>query len=137
MLSCFSRVQLSAKPWTVARQSPLSMGFSRQEYWSGRPFLLQGIFPTQGPKFHLLHFRQFPALQVDSLRPEPPGKPVRCAQASVKEREIQTQGDFAYRADTGGWALCVHSQNREPGPLANSPENTSVSPRDILCLLHP
>ena len=38
MLSRFSRVQLSATPWTVARQAPLSMGFSRQEYWSGLPF---------------------------------------------------------------------------------------------------
>ena len=33
-----SRVQLFATPWTVARQAPLSMGFSRQEYWSGLPF---------------------------------------------------------------------------------------------------
>ena len=43
-----SRVWLFATPWTVARQAPLSMGFSRQEYWSGLPFsLLQGIFPTR------------------------------------------------------------------------------------------
>ena len=35
MLSCFSCVQLFAIPWTVACQAPLSMGFSRQEYWSG------------------------------------------------------------------------------------------------------
>ena len=34
MLSCFSRVQLFVTPWTVAHQAPLSMGFSRQEYWS-------------------------------------------------------------------------------------------------------
>ena len=33
-----SRVQLFETPWTVARQAPLSMGFSRQEYWSGLPF---------------------------------------------------------------------------------------------------
>ena len=33
--------------WTVALQTPLSMGFPRQEYWSGLPFLLQGIFLTQ------------------------------------------------------------------------------------------
>ena len=33
-----SRVQLFATPWTVACQAPLSMGFSRQEYWSGLPF---------------------------------------------------------------------------------------------------
>ena len=38
MLSHFSRVQLSATPGTMARQVPLSMGFSRQEYWSGLPF---------------------------------------------------------------------------------------------------
>ena len=35
MLSHFSPVQLFATPWTVAHQAPLSMGFSRQEYWSG------------------------------------------------------------------------------------------------------
>ena len=38
MLSHFSRVQLSATQWTMAHQAPLSMGFSRQEYWSGLPF---------------------------------------------------------------------------------------------------
>ena len=37
-----------ATHWTVARQAPLSMGFSRQEHWSGCHVLLQGIFPTQG-----------------------------------------------------------------------------------------
>ena len=37
-------------PWTVARQAPLSTGFSRQQYWSGFHFLLQGLFPTQGIK---------------------------------------------------------------------------------------
>ena len=47
-----------ATPWTVAFQAPLSMGFSRQEYWSGLPFLLQRIFPTQGLNQGLLHFKQ-------------------------------------------------------------------------------
>ena len=37
LLSHFSRVRLCATPWTVAHQAPLSMGFSRQEYWSGVP----------------------------------------------------------------------------------------------------
>ena len=37
-LSCFSRVQLFATPWTVAHQAPLSVGFPKQEYWSGLPF---------------------------------------------------------------------------------------------------
>ena len=38
-------VQLCATPWTVAHQSPLSMGFSRQEYWSGLPFPTSGDLP--------------------------------------------------------------------------------------------
>ena len=38
LLSCFSRVQLCATPETAAHQAPLSLGFSRQEHWSGLPF---------------------------------------------------------------------------------------------------
>ena len=64
MLSCFSRVRLFVTPWTVAYQAPLSMGFSRQEYWSGLPFLLQGIFLTQGSNLNLLHLLHW---QADSL----------------------------------------------------------------------
>ena len=45
MLSCFSHVQLFATPWIVARQAPLSMGFSRQEYWSGLPCPPAGDLP--------------------------------------------------------------------------------------------
>ena len=56
-LKSLSRVRLFATPWTVAQQAPPSMGFSRQEYWNGLPFLLQGIFPTQEWKPHL-HCRQ-------------------------------------------------------------------------------
>ena len=44
--------------WTVACQAPLSMGFSRQEYWCGLRFLLQGLFLTQGSNLDLLHCRQ-------------------------------------------------------------------------------
>ena len=42
-----SHVQLLVAPWTVAYQAPLSMGFSRQEYWSGLPF------PSPGESFQL------------------------------------------------------------------------------------
>ena len=64
-----SRVQLFTTPGTEAPQAPLSMGFSRQEYWSGLPspppgdLLDRGIEPTS------------PALQVSSLTTEPSGKP--------------------------------------------------------------
>ena len=43
-----SRVRLFATPWTVAYQASLSMGFSRQEYWSGLPFPAPGDLPNPG-----------------------------------------------------------------------------------------
>ena len=55
-LKSLSRVRLFATPWTVAYQTPLSMGFSKQQYWSGLLFLLQGIF--QGLNPGLPHCRQ-------------------------------------------------------------------------------
>ena len=54
---------------TVARQAPLSKGFSRQEYWSGLPFPSPGVLPNPGTE------PGSPALQADSLLSEPPGKP--------------------------------------------------------------
>ena len=54
-----SRVRLFVIPWTVVYQASLSMGFSRQEYWSGLPFPPPGgIFLTQGSNPGLLHCRQ-------------------------------------------------------------------------------
>ena len=43
-----SHVRLFATPWTVAYQAPLSVGFSRQEYWSGLPFPSPGALPNPG-----------------------------------------------------------------------------------------
>ena len=63
-----SHAQLSAIPWTVALQAPLSMGFPRQGYWSGLPFPSPGDLPAPG--IELLS----PALQLD-FTIEPPGKP--------------------------------------------------------------
>ena len=56
-------------PWTVACQAPLSMGFSRQEYWSGLPFPPPGDLPDPGIE------PGSPALEADALTSEPPGKP--------------------------------------------------------------
>ena len=64
-----SRVRLFATSWTVACQAPPSMGFSRQEYWSGLPFPSPGHLPNPGIK------PRSPALQADALTSEPPGKP--------------------------------------------------------------
>ena len=64
VVSHFSHVWLFATFQTVARQALLSMGFSRQEYWSGLHFLLQRTFPTQGSNARLLRFLHW---QVASL----------------------------------------------------------------------
>ena len=61
MLSCLSQVQLFVTPWTVDLQAPLSMEFSRQEYWSGFPLSSPGDLPNPGIK------PWSPALQADSL----------------------------------------------------------------------
>ena len=50
VLSSFSCVQLFATPWTVARQAPLSIGFSRQEYWNGLSCPPPGDLPDTGIK---------------------------------------------------------------------------------------
>ena len=54
VLSCLSHVWCFATPWTVAHQAPLSMGFSRQEYWSGLPYPPPGGFPNPGIKLSSL-----------------------------------------------------------------------------------
>ena len=64
-----SHVQLFETLWTVAYQAPLSMGFSRQEYWSGLPFPSPGDLPDPRIK------PRPPTLQADALVSEPPEKP--------------------------------------------------------------
>ena len=64
-----SRVQLFVTLWIVAHQAPLSMGFSRQEYWSGLPFPSPGDLPDPGIE------PGSPALRADPLTSELPGKP--------------------------------------------------------------
>ena len=65
-----SRVQLFATPWIVAYQPALSIGFSRQEYWSGLPFPSPGDLPEPGIE------PGSPTLQADVLPSEPPRKHV-------------------------------------------------------------
>ena len=67
IVKSLSLVRLFATPWTVAYQASLSMGFSRQEYWSGLLFPSPGDLPNPGiePKS--------PTLQADALPSEPPG----------------------------------------------------------------
>ena len=69
LLKSLSGVRLFATTCTVAYQAPPSMGFSRQEYWSGLPFPSPGDFPNPGIE------PGSPIVRADTLPSEPPGKP--------------------------------------------------------------
>ena len=64
--------------WSIAYQAPLSMGFSREEYWSGLPFPTPGDLPNPGIE------PRSPRLQADSLPAEPQGKPKNISVGEVK-----------------------------------------------------
>ena len=73
-------VRLSVTPWAVAHQAPLSMEFSRQEYWSGLPFPTPGDLPHPGTESKSL---ASPALVGRFFTTAPPGKPLSCPQAQL------------------------------------------------------
>ena len=68
VVKSLSHVRLFATPWTVTYSASPSVGFSRQEYWSGLPFPSPGDLPNPGIK------PRSPALEADALASEPPGK---------------------------------------------------------------
>ena len=70
-----SRVRLFATPWTVAHEAPPSMGFSKQEYWSGLLFPSPGDLPNPGTE------AGSPTLQVDSLPLNHRGSPLHAVGA--------------------------------------------------------
>ena len=71
--------------WTIACQAPLSMGFSRQDYWNGLPCPPPRALPNPGIK------PRSPVLQADSLSSEPPGKPKEDRQRKCKSKVKLTQ----------------------------------------------
>ena len=83
-----SCVQFFAIPWTVTHQAPLSMGFSRQEYWSGLPFPSSGDLPNPRIKPRSL------ALQANSLLYEPPGKPKKYKRNEAASRISLLKDDY-------------------------------------------
>ena len=124
----FSHVRLFVTLWTVTCQAPLSLEFSRQEYWSGLPLPSPGDLPN--PRIQPVP----PALQADSLTTEPPGKPekmllvlklicrlnilgLRSVQASaVAARGFNSCASWAleYRLNTcGTWAQLLHDQGSD------------------------
>ena len=86
-------------PWTVVHQAPLSMGFSRQEYWSGLPCPPLEELPDPGIK------PGSPALQAESLSCEPPGTP---RIADLWKGEIQGAG---HQIDKLSFAPITHAND--------------------------
>ena len=100
--SLLSHIRLFVTPWTTARQAPLSMGFSRQEYWSGWPCPPPGDLPDPGIE------PLSPALQVDSLSPSHLGVPLlpanrmpgwECPVAvGLKDQELERDSEAGVRS---------------------------------------
>ena len=112
VLSHFSTVRLFATPWTVANQAPLSMEFSRQEYWSGLLFPSPGDFTNPGiePVSPMP-----PAVAGEFFITEPPGKVPggRCEIKELHHKEeenghIRRQG--LRRTQGWGWRKPATSQ---------------------------
>ena len=101
----FSHVRLFSTPWTVAYQASPSMGFSRQEYWSGLPFPSPGDLPNSGIE------PGSPALGADVLTSEPPGKPKRAVKALLA-RALQGLGLGAAGLEHVKWILSHASGTR-------------------------
>ena len=116
-----SRFWLFVTPWIVAHQAPLSMGFSRQEYWSGLPILLlQGIFPTQGLSLSLLCLLHW---QVDSLLLVPPRKPDLYLCLLIHLYNNSMNWWFSINEESGTNTVPKsHARRRQPGGSRQLPE---------------
>ena len=128
VLSCFSLVRLFATLWTVAHQAPLSMGFSRQEYWSGLPCPLPGDLPRLGsnlPLLCLLH-RQAGSLPLSHLGS--PGSPAVPLNATPVESVLTRAGGPCHHgrgfSDQSVHRLCPKSPRRFPARGLSSPWDT-------------
>ena len=120
VLSLFICVRLFAMLWTAARQAPLSLRFSRQEYWSGLPCLPPRDLPNPGIE------PRSPALQADSSPSEPPGKPKNTGVCSLSllQGALPDPG-----IKPGSPALQVNSLPAEP---TGKPKNTGLGSLSLL-----
>ena len=114
-----SRVQLFETPWSIAHQAPLSMGFSRQEYWSGLPFPSQGIFLTQGLN---------PGLQQRAAV-----WPVRLLESLRGSRGGRGSPSRSSQCGPAAHPTAPASSPRAPRPLSLGPLRHQPSPRRAPC----
>ena len=137
--SVFNSIWVFETPWTVACQVPLSMGFSRQEYWSELPFPFQGIFPTQGWNSRLLCLLHW---EADSLPLSHLGRPggVQSLIVTGKKKRWKCQslnhvGLFASQWTVASQSLCPwDSPGKNTGMGSHSPLQGSSQPRDWTCV---
>ena len=108
-----SRVRLFATPWTVTYQASPSMGFSRQEYWSGLPFPSPTDLPDPGIE------PGSPALEADTLTSEPPGKPME--EAMVIQSKLREENFFSFFFMVGMMRniICYFTNSRRLGKAKN------------------
>ena len=134
-----SHVHLFATLWTIARQAPLSMGFSRQDTGVGCHALLQGIFLNQGWNPSLLCLLRW---QAGSLPLAPPGKPSekapRCLFGlSRRDSHLNVFSCAASACRCLCWRSCRGSTERGAPPCASGCGASTCSPgkqmKDIYC----
>ena len=114
-----SRVRLFVTPSTVARQAPLSMEFSRQEYWSGLPFPSPGDIPNSGIE---RVFLACSALAGRFFTTMPPGKPPKmCGLTQFSERE-----PYNSRRSTGFWQVGVEGSGLHDNPVSGPKSSPGI-----------
>ena len=106
----------SVTPWTVARQAPLSMGFPKQEYWSGLSFLSPGDLPNPGIE------PVSPALAGRLFTSEPPGKPLKIIIIILFIISFVLNNPKYFKEnpmDGGAWKAAVHGVAQSQTRLSN------------------
>ena len=132
-------------PWTVAHQAPLSMEFSRPEYWSDLPFPFQGIFLTQGSNPGLLYYRQILSLSEPRGKPLPGGAtpnfvperflsiPWGFPGGSVVKNPPASAGDTSLIPDQGRSHMTRRNKAHGPQQLSLCTPTTEAHMRESLC----
>ena len=135
MLSHFRRVWLFVAPWTVAHQAPLSMGFSRQEYWSGWPCPPPGDLLNPGiePKSYVSCIDRWVLYHL-----LPPGKPHMYihTHTHVYTHVCKGTNTYAYLFLNGSdITLCICFVSTEKCILESIP-NLKLDQTHLFCLWH-
>ena len=137
-MKSLSSVRLLATPQTIAPQAPLSMGFSRPEYWSGMPFLSPGDLPNPGIE------PGSPTLQADSLQYEPLGKPTKCTSMMIfplSERSLfYMYHPTLSESSLGIWSMSCLNPQPQGFQVINkyvlNGMNMAIDEQNLICILY-